>query len=160
MIPSIHSSSSSSNRLSIILPLAVEVEGGQTTPTHSQISGANTSREAAEKSTRKSRSTGTQNSRESLFGNQTKYGPGARSSTPPIENTHHDKFFGLSQEYSFAYNGSDQDSNVQLDPAFQFFVKALPESAFSESEPQNGLSGLNRYVATPRSGDAVRYFRP
>ncbi|RVD86858.1 uncharacterized protein DFL_005112 [Arthrobotrys flagrans] len=155
MIRSIRSSSSSSSKtLSVILPLAVE-EGGPSSPSHNQPSNTNRPHELANKLQRRLGAKEAQNE-DPL----SKHGPGARSSTQPIEESHQDKFFGLSQEYSFTHNELDQNPHIGLDPALQSMIEATPEAAFYESRPQSGRYGMDQYLATPRREDAVRYYRP
>ncbi|KAF3152277.1 hypothetical protein TWF225_001615 [Orbilia oligospora] len=160
MIRSIHSSSSSSSSktLSIIPPLTAE-ECRQNTPTHEQPPNTSRPHERTERSRRGPVRKEVQ-TEESLFDEQLKHGLGARSSTPPVEEFSQDNFFGLSHEYSFSQYEINNNLNIGLEPAFQSTVKSLPETSFQEPQPQSGCYGIDRYLATPRHGDAVRYYRP
>ncbi|KAK6520222.1 hypothetical protein TWF506_000502 [Arthrobotrys conoides] len=159
MIRSIHSSSSSSSKtLSVISPSTAE-ESRQNMSPRQQLSNTSRSHELVEMPRRRPGTKKVQNEAEFLFDKRPKYGPGARSSTP-VEEYPQDKFFGLSQEYSFSQNEINNNPNIGIDPALQLTVSNLPESSFHEPLPQSGRSGMDRYLATPRHGDAVRYYRP
>ncbi|KAK6522653.1 hypothetical protein TWF281_002089 [Arthrobotrys megalospora] len=164
MIRSIPSSSSLSNSLSSILPLAVEddeIAASIQDEQPNEPSNTSQPRRSAEKS-RKGPKTVNSRHKEALPQKRIDVDLGTRSSTPPIEDLTHgqDKFFGLSQEFSFTQDETDHNPPFRADPSFQSFIETLPEEVFAEFRPQNGRWGLDRYLATPRTEDAVRYFRP
>ncbi|KAK6344901.1 hypothetical protein TWF718_006852 [Orbilia javanica] len=154
MIHSIYSSSSSTKTLSAVVSLAIEEEGSCKLP-HNQP--PNTDSQGALKPRKRLQGKAEPNGKqyeELLADKQTKYGPGARSATPPIEDSFQDKFFGLSQEYSFAHFEIDSNPNIGLNPALKSKVEDLPETSFYEHRPQAGRSGIDQYLATPRREDA------
>ncbi|KAK6340331.1 hypothetical protein TWF730_002094 [Orbilia blumenaviensis] len=163
MAPATNSSSSSSFNSHLLTPsYAVPIEDGKITAPASrrrQLPQSNDSN-CSVNNIRGKRILQASESEELPNHDEVEDGPGTRSCTPPVEDSSQSSFFGLSQEYSFTQNENDDDTLARANPLLQSFVESLPETAFSESRPQSGRSGLDRYLATPRRGDAVRYFYP
>ncbi|KAF3939176.1 hypothetical protein ABW19_dt0209922 [Dactylella cylindrospora] len=75
------------------------------------------------------------------------------STTHPVSNN----FATLQLQHTFANETPENEPLSTLDPIVKSFVESLPIELFIEASPEAGLTGMERYLATPKKGDTARH---